>query len=244
MTSTAPLTASAADRPALDFRGSLAPESAALAARFGAAQWGQDFYLAGSAALALYLGHRPLRDLDLMSNANRLTPPDRRDLLGALLVIEPGTEVETARDGYLFVRMPGGGSGTTGVGVRFFYYPYPLADAFEEIDGLSVASAVDLGLMKLGAIISRGTRRDFIDLYLLCRRLPLEELLGRADDKFGHVRDFPLQALKGLADFSAAIDEPMPKLARSLEWSEVESWFALQVRTLGRQHAGLAGETR
>lgn len=223
----------------IDFRESLAPASAGLAARFGAAEWGPDFYLAGSAALALYLGHRPVRDLDLMSNANRLTPPDRRDLLGALLAIEPGTEVETARDGYLFVRMPGSASGAAGVGVRFFYYPYPLADAFEEIDGLSVASAVDLGLMKLGAIISRGTRRDFVDLYLLCCRLPLETLLTRAEDKFGHVRDFPLQALKGLADFSAAEEEPMPKLAHPLEWSEVEGWFAERVRTLGREHAGL-----
>ncbi|MEP7011226.1 MAG: nucleotidyl transferase AbiEii/AbiGii toxin family protein [Acidobacteriota bacterium] len=224
---------------ALDFRESLAPASAALAARFGAAEWGPDFYLAGSAALALYLGHRPVRDLDLMSNANRLTPPDRRDLLGALLEIEPGAEVETARDGYLFVRMPGASSGAAGVGVRFFYYPYPLADAFEEIDGLSVASAVDLGLMKLGAIISRGTRRDFVDLYLLCRRLPLPALLARAEDKFGHVRDFPLQALKGLADFSAAVDEPLPKLSEPLDWSAVESWFGEQVRTLGREHAGL-----
>ena len=225
--------------PALDFRESLAPQSAALLSRFGAADWGPDFYLAGSAALALYLGHRPVRDLDLMSNANRLTPPDRRDLLGALLEIEPGTEVETARDGYLFVRMPGAASGNAGVGVRFYYYPYPLADAFEEIDGLSVASAVDLGLMKLGAIISRGTRRDFVDLYLLCRRLPLSGLLARAEDKFGHVRDFPLQALKGLADFSAAEEEPSPKLAEPLDWSTVESWFVEQVRNLGREHAGL-----
>ncbi|HEV7672096.1 MAG TPA: nucleotidyl transferase AbiEii/AbiGii toxin family protein [Thermoanaerobaculia bacterium] len=228
---------------ALDHREALAPQSAALAARFGAAGWAADFYLAGSAALALYLGHRPVRDLDLMSNANRLTPPDRRDLLGALLEMEPGTEVETARDGYLFVRMPGMAPETAGVGVRFFYYPYPLADAFEEIEGFSVASAVDLGLMKLGAIISRGTRRDFVDLYLLCRRLSLSELLARAEDKFGHVRDFPLQALKGLADFSAAADEPMPKLAQPLAWEEVESWFAEQVRTLGREHAGL-GESK
>ena len=64
--------------------------------------------------------------------------------------------------------------------------------------------------MKLGAIISRGTRRDFVDLYLLCRELPLADLLARAEDKFGHVRDFPLQALKGLADLSQVEGEPMP----------------------------------
>lgn len=211
----------------------LSPRAQELLGRFAERPWGDDFYLAGSAALALYIGHRPVRDLDLMGGTNRLISPDRRDLLGDLLAIEPETEVETARDGYLYVRQ-------AGVGVRFFYYPYPLADPFEEIAGLAVASAVDLGLMKLGAIISRGTRRDFVDLFLLCRRIPLADLLARADDKFGHVRDFPLQALKGLADLSEAEAEPMPKLVVPVEWPEVEAWLRTEVRELGRARVGLA----
>jgi nucleotidyltransferase AbiEii toxin of type IV toxin-antitoxin system len=214
----------------------LSPRAQELLGRYAERPWGEDFYLAGSAALALYLGHRPVRDLDLMGGTNRLTPPDRRDLLGDLLALEPSlaekTEVETARDGYLFVRQGG-------VGVRFFYYPYPLAEPFEDLAGFAVASAVDLGLMKLGAIISRGTRRDFVDLFLLCRRLPLADLLARADDKFGHVRDFPLQALKGLADLSEAEVEPMPRLAVPVDWAEVEAWLRHEVRELGRARVGL-----
>ena len=210
----------------------LSPRAQELLARYAERPWGDDFYLAGSAALALYIGHRPVRDLDLMGGTNRLTPPDRRDLLGDLLAIEPETAVETARDGYLYVRQ-------AGVGVRFFYYPYPLADPFEEIGGLAVASAVDLGLMKLGAIISRGTRRDFVDLFLLCRRIPLADLLARADDKFGHVRDFSLQALKGLADLSEAEADPMPRLAVPVDWAEVEAWLRTEVRELGRTRVGL-----
>ena len=167
-----------------------------------------------------------------MSSTNRLTPPERRDLLGQLLELDPGTEVETARDGYLFVRLGG-------VGVRFFYYPYPLVDPCEDFSGLAVASAVDLGLMKIAAIISRGTRRDFVDLYLLCRELPLSELIERADEKFGHVRDFPLQALKGLADLSEAEAEPMPRLAVSLAWEDVEDWVRAEVREQGRARVGL-----
>lgn len=190
-------------------------------------------YLAGSAALALYTGHRPVRDLDLMSATNRLASQDRRDILADLLELDPTTEVETARDGYLFARLG------DGVGLRLFYYPYPLADPFEELQGMAVASALDLGLMKLGAIISRGTRRDFVDLYCLCRDLPLAELLERAEDKFGHVRDFPLQALKGLADLSVVENEPMPRLAFPLEWNEVEGWLRTEVRALGRERAGL-----
>jgi hypothetical protein len=212
---------------------SLAPRSQELLARLAPLPWAPDFYLAGSAALALYAGHRPVTDLDLMSNANRLTSPDRRDLLASLLALVPETEVETARDGYLFVRI---GS----VGVRFFYYPYPLVQPFADLTGFAVISAADLGLMKLGAIISRASRRDFVDLYLLCRELSLAGLLELAGDKFGHVRDFPLQALKGLADLTEIGGEPMPRLAVPLEWAEVEGWLRAQVRELGRAHVGLS----
>jgi hypothetical protein len=213
----------------------LSPRSQELIPRLAASPWSEEFYLAGSAALALYTGHRPVTDLDLMSNANRLASASRRDLLGELLAADPSTAVETARDGYLSTRLAGGA-----VGLRLFYYPYPLVRPFEEISGLAVASAADLGLMKLGAIISRGTRRDFVDLYLLCRRLPLATLFELAEDKFGHVRDFPLQALKGLADLSEIEGEPMPRLAQPLEWGEVEEWLREQVREMGRERVGLA----
>src|SRR6185369_12592091 len=80
---------------------SLSPRAQELAARIAPYPWAEECYLAGSAALALYIGHRPVQDLDLMSGTNRLTSPERRDLLGALLALDPDTEVETARDGYL-----------------------------------------------------------------------------------------------------------------------------------------------
>jgi len=214
---------------------SLAPASQALLPQLALRPWAEEMYLAGSAALALHLGHRQVRDLDLMSGTNRLNGPERRELLEELLALDPGSEVETARDGYLFARLPG----SMGVGLRFFYYPYPLVDPVEELSGLAVASLADLGLMKLGAIISRASRRDFVDLYLLCRVLPLEDLLARAEDKFGHVRDFPLQALKGLADLSEIGGEPMPRLALPLAWEEVETWLQSEVRRLGRERVGL-----
>ncbi len=216
----------------------LAPESDRLLARLAAPLADAELYLAGSAALALYLGHRQVRDLDLMSMTNRLTPPERRDLLQAVLAAAPGTEVETARDGFLAMRAAAEG-GVSRPAVRLHYYPYPLADPPHEHRGLEVASAVDLGLMKLGAVISRGTRRDFVDLFLLCQRLPLGELLARAGDKFGHVGDFALQALKGLADLSEVEGEPMPQLLQPLAWETVETWLDESVRELGAAHVGL-----
>lgn len=197
--------------------------------------WALDTYLAGSAALCAYIGHRPVRDLDLMGY-NRLTSPQRRDLLQDLLRLDGDIRVETARDGFLYVRFPESRGHT---GVRFYYYPYPLIDAEEEVAGMSVASALDLGLMKLGAITSRGSRRDFLDLYLLCRQLPLEHLLERCQEKFGHVRDFALQALKGLADLDHARRDPMPDSFGEVTWVEVEAWVEGDVRDLARRRLGL-----
>lgn len=217
---------------------SLAAESRALLAAVAERPWAADFYLAGSAALALYTGHRPVRGLDLMAGTNRLASPDRRDLLEDLLAMDDGFRVETARDGYLYVRS-GGSDEKPGVGVKLFYYPYPLIAPFEEIEDFAVASPEDLGLMKIAAIISRGTKRDFADLHLLCRRLPLADLLARSQDKFGHVRDFELQALKGLADLDQTAGQPMPELAVELTWDEVVAWVEAEVRELGRGAVGL-----
>ena len=216
---------------------SLGPDLEPLARALGRRPWSDQFYLAGANALRLFIRHRQGRGLDLMSAGNRLTPQKRRDLLRDLLEMDPGIRVETARDGYLYVRT-GRGAGSS-VGVKLYYYPYPLVDPELEIEGLEVASAVDLGLMKLGAVISRGARRDFIDLFLLCRRLPLAYLLERSPEKFGHVRDFPLQALKGLSDLSLISGEPMPRLETPVSWDEVESWLRSEVRVLGRRAAGL-----
>jgi hypothetical protein len=209
--------------------GALAAASRAWLARLAGRPWAADFYLAGGAALALYLGHRRATDLDLMSLTERLLPADRRDLLGDLLALDPGIRVETARDGYLFVRLPDGPA------LRFFYYPYPLIDPLEQIDGLAVASALDLALMKLGALISRGSRRDFVDLFALARRLPLEAMLARSPEKFGHVGDFPLQAAKALADFSEAEEEPE---AEGVSWESVRAWALAEASRLGRALVG------
>lgn len=186
--------------------------------RLAGRPWSESFYLAGSAALALYLGHRRIRDLDLMSAGNRLTSPERRDVLAALKELDPGFQVETAQDGYLY------GRGDDGVALKLFYYPYAAIAPDERYERLAVASVADLGAMKFGALVARGARRDFVDLYLLCRRLPLAEVLEQAAAKFSHVRDLPVQALKALADRELAREDPMPELLEPVGWEEVERW--------------------
>ncbi|MEM6457479.1 MAG: hypothetical protein AAF772_20495, partial [Acidobacteriota bacterium] len=111
------------------------------------------------------------------------------------------------------------------------------------------ASALDLGLMKLGAVISRGTVRDFADLYALTRHLPLGAMLDRAPEKFGHVRDFPLQALKGLSDVAQAFDgpdaqppasdAPLAGYRDAITWGAVTAWIDDDVRRIVRAQLAL-----
>lgn len=223
---------------------SLAEPTRRLLLALAGEAWIDDFYLAGSAALALYVAHRPVRGLDLFAPANRLRSPHRRDLLQHLLALDPDLTVVTARDGYLHTRSAAASGG--GVPLRFFYYPYPLVAPTEPlaaVDGdggeLEVASALDLALMKVAAIISRGTRRDFADLVALSRKVPLSTVLSWSPEKFGHVEDFPLQALKGLADLAQAPETPLPEMTPALTWSDVEAWVEAEVRPLARRHVGL-----
>jgi hypothetical protein len=167
-----------------------------------------------------------------MSQVSRLRAIERRDFLQDLIEWDPATRVETARDGFLYVRVE------NQVALRFFYYPYPLVESESMLGNASVASPEDLGLMKLGAVISRGTRRDFVDLYLLCQQIPLSRLLERAIDKFGHVDDFALQAIKGLADLSLTEGEPMPELSQPMDWHLVQGWVEDEVRSLARNRIG------
>lgn len=211
--------------------GRLSAAAQAWCGRLAARGLVDDFYLAGSAGLALYLDHRGVRHLDLMSAVARLAPAGRRDLLDSLRALDPGLTVETARDGYLFVRA---GDATQ---LQFFWYPYPLVDPEEAIDGLAVASLVDLGLMKLGAVISRATLRDVADLWAVAQRVSLAELLDRSGSKFGHVGDFPLQALKALADIEP-LDEPLP--AGFPDPAMVREWARAEGRRLARERLGLA----
>lgn len=217
-------------------REALAPAALTALDRLGTRAWIGEFYLAGSAGLALHLAPRrdPVRDLDFMTATNRLAGPERRDLLSDLKAMDPSTTVETARDGFLYARLEGGGA------ARFFHYPYPLIETEEETAGVLVASLADLGLMKLAAIVSRGARRDYADLYAIARSIPVERLFELAPDKFGHVGDFTLQALKSLTDWSELEGEPMPEFADGLDWDRLSSWLVETAGRLGRAHVGLA----
>jgi hypothetical protein len=61
--------------------------------------------------------------------------------------------------------------------VSFLGFHYPLLFPFATYSGAKVADARDIAAMKLSAVASRGTKRDFIDLYILAQEHGLKELM-------------------------------------------------------------------
>ncbi|OGR58632.1 MAG: hypothetical protein A2X36_00570 [Elusimicrobia bacterium GWA2_69_24] len=198
------------------FAGVLDESGHAAARRLAAAA--ADFYLAGGTALALRLGHRVSLDLDLFSDRNALGAAERQALLRGLTASGP-VKIREEKDGTCHLDLGG-------TSVSLFHYAYPALGRCERWSGLAVASLDDIAAMKLSAVLGRGSKKDFIDLHELCRRLGLERVMKAGGRKFSRHRDFPLQAARALVYFEDADKEAMPRMLASTTWEEVKSYFA------------------
>jgi predicted nucleotidyltransferase component of viral defense system len=98
------------------------------------------------------------------------------------------------------------------VRVGFYGYGFPLASPLMETEGVKLASIEDIALMKLDAMLSRAARKDFYDLYFICKNASLKSLFKKAKQKYPSVRDFETQVTKRLVYFENAENESEPSL--------------------------------
>lgn len=190
----------------------------------GRQPFAERFYLAGGTALALRLGHRISVDLDFFSATDDITRPTRQEILAALAALSP--QALEAVDGNLLLEV-------SGLHVGFFGYGYPLLEPTDSIEDLAIASLVDVGLMKLDALISRGSRKDFYDLYIIAQQITLPTLLGLGETKYPYARDFKLMAVESLVLFENADRDVQPTMLIDVTWEEVRQFFIDQAQTLG-----------
>ncbi len=190
-----------------------------------------DFYLAGGTALALQIEHRVSTDLDWFSATRRLLAPERDEICLALGKSRE-LEIVSEQDGMLFTRL-------FGTDVSFIHQPHRLLKPTVEYHGVRLASPTDIGLMKLAAINSRGSRRDFIDVYCLRDRIALDRLLDLALIKYSDRPNFLAVAARALAYFEDAEQQPMPMLLASVRWDDVRNYCEAAARHLARRSSGL-----
>ncbi len=171
------------------------------------------FYLAGGTGLALQLGHRRSMDLDFFSSEDF-------DVEFAIQKIQgiPQFALVSKSPGTIYANI-----GATKV--SFIAYDYPLLFPLQRFHDANVADPRDIACMKLSAIASRGTKRDFIDLYVLARRYSLEQLLTWFQNKFAQAKYSMVHVLKSLAYFEDAERDPMPDMLIEVSWQDVRRYF-------------------
>lgn len=99
-------------------------------------------------------------------------------------------------------------------------------------EGLILASPKDIAALKINAIEGRGSRKDFIDIYLLLQHYTLEELLRLYSQKYPNHSIF--RALLSLTYFDDAETEAMPKMFIPNSWNDIKAYIADVVRKYQR----------
>ena len=175
------------------------------------------FYLAGGTGAALQLGHRISVDLDFFS-FNDFDPHILTRNI-AQKVDFTGVEISPATLHGIFEETR----------MSFFHYPYPLIGASAHAFGVEIASLPDIACMKIDAIASRGSRKDFIDLYVICQRIkPLSQLLRLFEQKYQGIKYNKVHILKAFCYFEEAEEEPIPRLLSPLAWGDVKAFFVTE----------------
>jgi hypothetical protein len=178
------------------------------------------FYLAGGTGLALQFGHRLSLDLDFFA----------RDQFDEEMLLQ---RIQTLNGFALAARAPYTLHATIQkTKVSFLGYSYSVMFATNLFLGVAVADPRDIACMKVSAIASRGTKRDFVDLYLCAQRYGLSEILGLFDRKYAQAHYSKIHILKSLTFFADAEKDPLPHMLVMLDWEKVKQFFLMEVPRL------------
>ena len=162
-------------------------------------------YLAGGTALALQLGHRISVDLDFF------TPHQFRENAVELMLEKTGVYTK----------------------VSMFYYEYPLLEETFPFEGIQLAGKKDIAAMKIHAIEDRGTRRDFIDTYVLAQEYPLQTMLEYYQQKYACLEDHLYTIVRALNYFEDADAEvEMPRMLIDMHWETVKEFFLRETQKI------------
>lgn len=168
----------------------------------------RDTRLVGGTALALQLGHRKSIDLDFFGQVD----VSSQDLQEALRSIGTLTVLKESKNIHIYV--------LNGIKIDIVNYTYPWLDDVVCDNDIRLASPKDIAAMKITAIIGRGTRKDFADIYFLLRRYSLKCILDCYQQKYPDSSTF--MAMKSLAYFDDAEEEPMPYMFADITWEEIK----------------------
>ncbi len=134
------------------------------------------YYLAGGTNLAMRYNHRTSIDLDLFCHSDFSIERSNQLNMQLKKVFEKRIDTQVSEIGVF--------SFIDGIKVDFVYYPYKLLHEVEELLHGRFASVIDVGAMKINAIVGRGSRKDFFDIHRIIMEIPLQAILEAYQIKY------------------------------------------------------------
>ena len=178
-----------------------------------------NFALAGGTSLALQIGHRISVDLDFFSASDF----DEEMLLQKLREKFYTIHILHQKKNSLNIVV-------NDVRTDFITHQYSLCKPVQLIDGIKLYSMQDIAAMKLSAVASRGSKKDFVDIYFLLQHFSLSEMLGFMHAKYPELNK--MQVLMSLIYFEDAEIDIEPNMLIPVDWNSIKELLKNEVRKL------------
>ncbi|MEG1008631.1 MAG: nucleotidyl transferase AbiEii/AbiGii toxin family protein [Clostridia bacterium] len=171
--------------------------------------------MAGGTSLSLQCGHRLSYDFGFFTNV-KFNSNDLKNILSSI----GNLEVIYQKDSTLHCTIDS-------VNVTFLYYPNKLIDKCNIDNNLKYASLMDIAVMKLVALSSRGARKDYFDLYYLIKykNIDIIKVFDNLKIKF-EGRDTNLfHIVQSLTYFEDALNESEIDMIVKIDFNEIKDYF-------------------
>ncbi len=179
----------------------------------------QPFSLVGGTALSLRFGHRSSIDLDLFYHEkfdHELIENELRKEFGNQFDYEGGHKKLGI---FCYINK---------IKIDIVYFPHLPISTFETENGIRFYSNADIAAMKIQAILGRGKKKDFWDLYELLQHYHLQQIID------WHKQKYPSQMLaisipNAITYFVDAEESETPVSFKRQTWGNVKKGIQQKV---------------
>lgn len=176
------------------------------------------YRLAGGTALAWALGHRRSDDLDFFTRIpSHVDGTEQQRIVAALTTMDPHATIRAVAHATVHATVHGCRISFFGVDGNWLSAPTAVAE------GLNLATIDEIAAMKLVAVASRSTKKDFFDLHSLCSRgMDARYMFSLMQQMYGPKRvdlGAGQHLVRALVDFSDAEGEEDPMVYDGTRWT-------------------------
>ena len=183
----------------------------------------KDMRLVGGTSLALQYGHRRSVDLDFFGTTTEDVDELTNIMRDCSKDMVKGSCTKRIKTYFL-----------NGVKVDVVNYDYKWIDEPVIEEGIRLASPKDIAAMKVNAVMGRGTKKDFIDVYFLLKHYSFDELIQFYLQKYTDGSEY--RALLSMSYFADADPQPMPFMFQQVDWDAIKDEIKRQVEAYNQKH--------